>query len=150
MRLAEIMSKPVATVRPDVTASAADAEMRRRHIHHLVVASGRDVLGVLSQRDLASAPGDAEVGGLMAQDVIVASPTTTIKDAANRLRGRGVGCLPIVERGRVVGIVTLSDVLRLVGEGDVRPARATQRRVLRARGPRKTRPSPDRSRLAYD
>jgi CBS-domain-containing membrane protein len=39
-----------------------------------------------------------------------------MKEAANLLRGRSIGCLPILEKRRLVGIVTTTDLLELVGE----------------------------------
>ncbi len=145
MRLKDIMSEPVEAIRPETIVSAAEAKMQQERIHHLVVASGRDVLGVISRRDLAGAPPEAQIGGLMASNVVTASPNMTVRDAANRLRGRGVGCLPVVDRGRLVGIVTIADLLELIGCG----VPNTTRWTLPARGPRKARPSADRLRLSY-
>jgi CBS-domain-containing membrane protein len=41
---------------------------------------------------------------------------TTIRQAANLLRGRTIGCLPVMEDSKLVGIVTVTDLLELVGE----------------------------------
>ena len=52
----------------------------------------------------------------------------TLKRAANVMRGRTIGCLPVTDRGKLVGILTTSDLLNLVGQGGDRPrheARAT-------------------------
>jgi CBS domain-containing protein len=43
------------------------------------------------------------------------------RDAANRPRGHVVGCLPMMEEDRLVGIVTISDVLETLGRGDAPP-----------------------------
>lgn len=52
----------------------------------------------------------------MVREVATASPETTIRQAANMLRGRTIGCLPVVEDSKLVGIVTVTDLLDLVGE----------------------------------
>ena len=51
------------------------------------------------------------VGDLMQSDPAVATPTTTIARAAALMRKRKVGCLPIVERGKLVGLVTTYEML---------------------------------------
>lgn len=149
MRLQQIMKTPVETIAPDALVAAARAQMRRERIHHLVVTKGREVVGVLSARDLGGAAPDATVESLMRGEVATAAPSTTVREAANLLRGRGIGCLPIVQRGRPVGMVTITDLLELIGRGVERPTPKSVRWTLRARGPRKGRPSEDRQGLAY-
>jgi CBS domain-containing protein len=43
------------------------------------------------------------------------------------MRGLSIGCVPVVDRGRLVGILTLSDLLQLLGGGIDRPAKPTRR-----------------------
>jgi acetoin utilization protein AcuB len=102
-------------------AEVAFQRMTLHRIHHLVVLEGRRVVGVLSERDLGGNRGGPlrtgrTVADLMARNVATASPATTVRQAANLLRGRHVGSLPVLEDGRLVGIVTVSDLLELVGE----------------------------------
>jgi acetoin utilization protein AcuB len=54
----------------------------------------------------------------MTAPVATAAPDTTVREAANLLRGRHIGCLPIVEDGRLVGIVTVADLLDLLARAD--------------------------------
>ena len=139
MRLREILRTKVKTITPRETAQAAMNRMKQESIRHLVVADGDRVLGVLSDRDVASlgAMGLVEtVDYVMSEPVVTASPDTTVRQAANLLRGRTIGCLPVVENGKVVGIVTATDLLELIGEGIERPIPRPRRRVLKARGPR--------------
>lgn len=144
MRLQEIMSKQVKTAAPDETAEAAWQRMKLAAIHHLVVLEDRAVVGVLSARDLGGERGgalrrDATVADLMSSGVITATPQTQVRAAANRLRGRGIGCLPVLDGKRVVGIVTTADLLELLGRGAERPIEESVRWTLRKRGPRKGR-----------
>ena len=117
MKLCDIMNRDVLTTTPSTSAEAAWDEMRARNFHHLVVMTDSAVVGVISEHDLggsrrttARRMGRA-VGELMACDVTSASPSTQIRSAANRMRGRSIGCLPVVEHGKLVGIVTVSDLL---------------------------------------
>lgn len=120
MRLMEIMTTDVKTASPSEDAEKAFQRMRNHRIRHLVVVEGRRVVGVLSERDVGGARGGAArigktVGELMSGQAISAAPTLSIRQAANLLRARTIGCLPIMDDGRLVGIVTLTDLLELLG-----------------------------------
>jgi len=136
MRLFEIMSKDVVTASPTQALTEALEDMRRRGVHHLVVVDGARVVGVLSSRDRADAQPGREVRDVMQENVVTAAPTTTVREAANLLRGRSIGCLPVLEDDRLVGIVTTSDLLELIGRGVERPVAESTRWTLGRRHPR--------------
>jgi CBS domain-containing protein len=141
MRLEEIMTREVQTVAPEDSADAAWERLWRARIHHLVVMEGGRVVGVISDRDLGGARGQrlrngCSVADLMSAQVVAAEPSTTVRQAANLMRGRSIGSLPVLANGRLKGIVTISDLLALVGRGQERPARRGTRWTLRDRGPR--------------
>jgi CBS domain-containing protein len=76
------------------------------------------------------------VGDLMTPFAIQVRETTPVRRAANLMRGRNIGCLPVVDaRKHVVGIVTTSDLLELIGRGTDRPAPMARRRILARRAP---------------
>jgi CBS domain-containing protein/ribosome-associated translation inhibitor RaiA len=136
MRLREFMTTEVVSIEPDETANDAWSRMEREGIRHLVVTEGKRLLGVLSERDLGGRQGGAvrrgrTVRDLMTPQVAVASPATTLRQAANLMRGRLIGCLPVVEDGRVVGITTATDVLSELGRGSRRPAARAKRQDMR-------------------
>ncbi len=122
MRMFEVMTEGVQTVKPTMAAADAWELMRRKSIHHLVVMQGSQILGILSDRDAGSRAGATirvghTVADLMTKQVVTRAPTDTIRSAANVMRGRTIGCVPIVDRGRLVGIVTVSDLLQVLGRG---------------------------------
>jgi len=127
MRLKDFMNTDVETVRSETSAEEAWERMRARDIRHLVVARGGTVLGVVSDRDLGGRRGAALRRGKTVADVmttapVTARPETTLRQAANLMRGRSVGCLPVVgEDGRLQGIVTITDILDVVGRGSFKP-----------------------------
>jgi acetoin utilization protein AcuB len=128
MRVAEVMTTNVQTIAPEAPAADAWELMRRKGIHHLVVISGSTVSGVLSDRDAGGRSGatiraGSCVSDLMTTSVVTVDPETTIRRTANLMRGRTIGCVPVVDRGRLVGILTVSDLLELLGRGGDRPAR---------------------------
>lgn len=131
MRMFEVMTDGVQTVNPSVMAEDAWALMRRKGIHHLVVMEDSHVVGVVSDRDIGGRNGAAiragrTVAELMTRPAITRAPNDTVRSAANAMRGRTIGCLPIVDRGRLVGIVTVSDLLDVLGRGADRPVRASR------------------------
>lgn len=130
------MNPDVVTIRPDQTATAAWTKMQRNRIRHLVVSEDSLLLGVVSERDLGGRNGAVLRRGrlvrdLMTHEVASASPTTTLRQAANLMRGRLIGSLPIVEDDRIVGIVTATDVLDELGRGATRPTVRAQRQGMR-------------------
>jgi CBS domain-containing protein len=139
MRVGDIMRRGVQTVAPTLPAARAWELMRQKGIHHLVVMDGSDVKGVLSERDAggrrgASVRAQSSVADLMTSPVVVAAPRHTVRRIANLMRGRSIGCVPVVDGRRLVGIVTVSDLLALLGRGVDRPARP-ERHALHYRVP---------------
>jgi CBS domain-containing protein len=139
MRLQEIMTESPESISPELSVAEARTAMRTAGIHHLVVVEGKGkgVAGLVSDRDLRNIGGDVPVREVMSTKVACASPNTTVREAANILRGRSVGSLPVMDRGRLVGIVTISDLLTLIGRGAERPIAESTRWTLRKRGPRR-------------
>lgn len=138
MRLAEIMSSPVETVAVGESAEAAWERMRTAGVRHLVVLRGGEPAGVLSERDLGGRRGrevrrNRTVADLMSPEIVCASPRATVREAANMLRGRRIGCLPVLDGDRWVGIVTITDLLDLIGRGVERPMPRPPRRTRGAR-----------------
>lgn len=126
MRIQEFMNTAVAAVDPATSAEDVWALMQLRDIHHVVVLDPKtqEVVGVLSHRDLGGEYGTllregTQAKDLMRRQVVFAEPTTTVKEAANLLRGHSVGCLPIIESQtqKLVGIITITDLLDLLGQG---------------------------------
>jgi acetoin utilization protein AcuB len=129
MAVRDWMSRRVATVRPDARLGEAARLMGARKIRHLPVveAAGR-LVGIVTARDLRQAVFAPAVqdhleslagvlDGLVVRDVmtrgvITARTTTSIRDAARLMHERRLGALPVIDRDRLVGILTETDVLR--------------------------------------
>jgi CBS domain-containing protein len=134
------MTEDVKTIIPTAAAEDAWNLMRFQRIHHLVVTKGNRTVGVLSDRDVGGRRGAAvrvnnTVADLMTGPVVTVEPTATIREAANLMRGRSIGCLVVVKSGRVIGIVTVSDLLELIGRGLDRGAATSKRWTLSHRTP---------------
>lgn len=120
MRLGDIMSEAIETIATSAGLDEARQKMKQQEIRHLLVTLGGAVVGVVSERDLGRAKGTGAgrtVGEVMSSPLVTAEPRTNVRDAANLLRGHHIGCLPIFDAGRPVGMVTVSDLLDLIGKG---------------------------------
>ena len=140
MRVYEVMSRNVETVKPVVLASEAKTRMRQRGIHHLVVTEGARLQGIVSERDLGGPKlpkvlGKCTVADLMTEPVVTVSTRTLIRRAASLMKGRSIGSLVVTSaNGKVAGIVTVADLLDLlakrqehVSKRDLRKAREADR-----------------------
>ena len=122
MQLKDIMTSPVYTITEDVVAEQAWHRMQANEVRHLVVVRGKDVVGLISERDLGGKGGHSMCEGktvkdFVTRDILTAEPETSIQEVASLLRGYNIGCLPVLENDELVGIVTISDLLTLVASG---------------------------------
>ncbi len=94
--------------------------MQTNDLRHLPVVDDGDVVGVVTDRDLRlvtswlhSGPFDADaaVSEVMSRDPVTAAPRDPVEEAARLMRRRKIGCLPIIDEGKLVGIVTGTDLL---------------------------------------
>jgi Mg/Co/Ni transporter MgtE len=106
------MSKQVVSVSESTSAGAALGIAERQGVHYLLVVDDEYQLsGVTCACELARASIGDEVGSFASSPVTYISPNDTLERAARVMRGRGVGCLPVVrEPGEIVGVLTRHDL----------------------------------------
>lgn len=120
--LKDIMTTAVQTISADMTVNYAFKLMLAKEVHHLVVMEQDRAVGLLSIRDLDMIGDEQARDGLlvsaaMITDMVSATPRTSIQEAAALMRGRHLGCLPVMgDDGSLQGIVTISDMLALLSE----------------------------------
>jgi CBS domain-containing protein len=119
----EIMSIELRTLSEENTLADAQKIMSDAHIHHIPITNGNNSLkGLVSHRDvlaatesqlsdatLAQNASDVPVSEFMTRDVATVDPRANLRQAAVYLQKHKYGCLPVVEGGALVGIVTDSD-----------------------------------------
>jgi len=131
MLVSDRMSAEVYTVTPETTIGEALSVTRSQRVRHLPVLEGDRLAGLVTERDLrlAAPPvwvADGEevraaltsktVAEVMVAKVISTVPRTPIEEAARVLYENRIGCLPVLEEERLVGILTESDLLRALVE----------------------------------
>lgn len=131
------MRKKLRTIPPAEPVSLAKELFRRYDIHHLVVVDGKQVVGLVADRDLMDAQDDTPVRKVMTNRPVTISPDETVRKAAALMAGQVIGSLPVIEDGKLVGIVTTYDLIALLAKGSAHPAPSAERPVLAKRGPRK-------------
>jgi CBS domain-containing protein len=140
MRVQDIMTTGAKTIAPTTSAEDAWNAMKVAGVHHLLVTDRAGIHGVISSHDLGGAR-DVRmrkgfvVADLMSEHVLTIAPTATLREAANVMRGHSVGCLVVTDSAKVVGIVTISDLLELMGRGFDRGVAQTERHLLNHRVP---------------
>jgi CBS domain-containing protein len=119
MKVSEVMTRDVQTVRPDQTAREAASFMLRADTGAIPVTDGDRLLGMITDRDIA-VRGIAEGHGpetpvreLMTNDMVCARIDDDIEEAASRMGEAQVRRLPVIdEQQRLCGIVSLGDLSR--------------------------------------
>lgn len=123
------MSKYPLTISPDESLSDAHYYMNEQKIRHLpVVKSDGKMIGLIAEDDLLKAgPSSAtslsvweihhllmkvKVKAVMVKDVITTTEDTPIEEAAHLMLDNKIGCLPVIRDGKLVGIITESDIFR--------------------------------------
>lgn len=135
-RVRDIMQRKLVTISASERLSTVEDIMTLGHVRHMPVVQAGRLVGVVSERDLLRASlsnlsthRDAErraflhvveIARVMSTPPVVVGPEATIEEAALIMADRKIGCLPVLEDDRLVGMVTETDVLRWVARAAAR------------------------------
>ena len=130
MIVQDLMQADVATLDAKDALGLADDIMQLGRIRHLPVLSGDHLVGIISQRDLFRAAVSSvlhlrktferewlagiRVREVMTKPVITIGPRDTIRTAVQLMTDKCVGCLPVLEDGKLVGLLSETDCLRFL------------------------------------
>ncbi|HEX6641059.1 MAG TPA: CBS domain-containing protein [Thermoanaerobaculia bacterium] len=123
----DLMSLGAVTVSPVASLDEARAKLHAHRIHHLIVVDGRQIVGVVSYRDLLGKGDELAVREVMSRDVVTVVPTDTARSVASRLLGKTHGCAAVLEHDELAGVLTTTDLLRAIS------AHATETEPAQAR-----------------
>ena len=138
MLVSDVMHTDVVTIEPATSLADAMRLVQQRRIRHLPVLDGQELVGIVSDRDLKRAMASpatslemhelrylldrVRVDEIMTRAVITIGPMLAVEEAARLMVGEKISALPVTDLGRLVGIVTETDVLdifvRALGAGE--------------------------------
>jgi CBS domain-containing membrane protein len=128
MYVRDLMEREVVTLNADDTLDLADDIMRLGRIRHMPVTGKGKLVGILSQRDLFRAAissvlqlrpaaerewlAKIPVREVMTTTVFTVAPTAAAHDAVKLMLEKRIGCVPVLEEGKLVGLLSESDCMR--------------------------------------
>jgi CBS domain-containing protein len=115
VRISAIMTQAAVTDRPDDDLAAAARRMWEQQTGSLLVLQGEDLVGIITERDVLRAvatgtPLDTPVSEVMSKELITVEPGTSLREAARIMTERWIRHLPVLEAGRLVGVVSQRDL----------------------------------------
>ncbi|HSJ86375.1 MAG TPA: CBS domain-containing protein [Anaerolineales bacterium] len=132
MFVGERMSRPVISVTPETPVNEALAMFREEHIRRAPVMKDGKLVGIVSERDLLNASPSSvttlsiweinyliskvKVSQVMSKKVITVDQDTPIEEAARIMADKKIGGVPVVSAGKVVGIITETDLFKTLLE----------------------------------
>jgi acetoin utilization protein AcuB len=139
MLVRDLMVPTVLTVSPNDAVQEADRSMRESGDAAAVVLENENVVGLLTEKEMAQAHNGATVRDVMVKDPAVISPGKALPEAAQLLRAKGQRFLPVVDGGMLVGIVSLPDIRKWAnknGDDEVQRVLTLEVRGYESQGPR--------------
>lgn len=114
MEMLHVMTKHPETIRPDDALAKAKEMMEIGGFRRLTVVKDGKVVGIVTERDLRGHEGylkTTKIDAVMKSPVVTVNSHTTVEEAARTMLTRKIGGMPVVDAGKLVGIVTTSDML---------------------------------------
>jgi acetoin utilization protein AcuB len=124
------MKKDLITITKDERMTTAKKILKEKNIRHLPVVEGKKLIGLVSNMDIRKAEASPAtslevrelhylldkitIGEIMTRNVITISPDISVEEATTLLHDNKIGCLPVVEDGNLVGIITENDVMEIL------------------------------------
>jgi len=116
-------SRALFSIEPEDPVLEAVRMMADRHVGALLVMRGTELAGILSERDyarkvvlLGRSSAETPVWQIMTSPVVTVSPDNSIQDCMRLMTERRIRHLPVVEGGRVVGMISIGDLVKAVIE----------------------------------
>jgi CBS domain-containing protein len=115
MRISDVMTEAAVTDRPGDTLEQAARKMWQQQTGSLLVLEGNDLLGIVTERDVLKAvatgmPLDTPISDVMSKDLITVGPGTSLREAAGIMTEKWIRHLPVLDGGKLVGIVSQRDL----------------------------------------
>jgi CBS domain-containing protein len=122
-QLIERKGRTLYAVEPEDPVLEAIRQMAEHHVGALLVMKGAQLQGIISERDYARkvilhgrSSAETPIWQIMSSPVITVTPEQTVQDCMKLMTDRRVRHLPVVERGEVVGMISIGDLVKAVME----------------------------------
>lgn len=133
IKVGEVMTEDVAYVKLPGMRDDVLEVLRTRQVSGVPVVKGDEVVGIVTRRDLLKNPEEEQIVFLMQRDPVMISPDASIVEAARLLVKHGICRLPVVVGKKLVGIITVADIIREIAKlGIEKPIEKYVRRELLA------------------
>jgi len=119
MLVRQIMNRDVVIAKPEATLKEASEVMAKFHIGSLVISDGEKIFGIITSSDIIKAIASGKdvektlIGNIMTKNVITIEPDKDIEEAVDLMVQNKIKKLPVVDQGRLVGIITASDIFTI-------------------------------------
>ena len=115
MRISDVMTKAAVADAPGDSLEAAARKMWEQQTGSLLVVDSDQLVGIITERDVLKAvatgtPLDTPLSEVMSKDLITVEPGTSLREAAGIMTEKWIRHLPVLEGGRLVGIVSQRDL----------------------------------------
>lgn len=111
----EVIRRPPVWVNPEHTTDSAIVLMRGHNIGALPVLDGQRLVGMVLYNHLLGLSQHQQVGEVMMTGVPTLSPDQSVREAAELMERTALGRLPVIEGGRLIGVITCNDLLPEIG-----------------------------------
>jgi len=119
LKVKDVMVANIITIEAGATARKAAELMNRHDIGCLVVVNDEKPIGIVTERDMLKRvmlqlrdPRRSRVSHIMSKPLITTSPETDLRDAVGLMNERRIKKLPVVEEGRLLGLISITDIVR--------------------------------------
>jgi len=122
MRVQEILSRKgdsVYQISPDATLAEAVDRLVNFNIGSLLVSDGESIYGIITERDIMKVIADSQrtlkdvfVHEKMTREMVTGAPNDNVNDIMGKMTGRRVRHLPIMDNGRLAGMISIGDIVK--------------------------------------